>query len=317
MPDIAALMQAAFDAPANAPFLNPALLRWKYFDPNPAWPAVPRSYVLDQDGKLLSHGCSWPVEPGVACLIDWVSAKGSPGMGIMLARKIAQLSPVLLSIGGSEMTQKIMPKIGFTKTGELLTYARVLRPWRQFRTRPDNHGVKSLLRFARNIVWSLRPTALTSGWTAVESPGPEFLMRCPAARLKAYKLASAVGRTPWSASDPPVALGSVLVGPTPSSSGPYLLLSQVNGQSRIAELTIPTPEAYAAALDASLRDPEASELIALAHDGPTRRALIANGFEERMQRSVFVCGSPNTPLRLNMLADDLFYLNTPDHPYLT
>ena len=284
-------MQAAFDAPADAPFLNPSLLRWKYFDRNPAWPATPRSYVLDQDGKLLSHGCAWPVEAGIACLIDWVSAKNVPGMGIMLTRKIAQPWPVLLSIGGSEMTQKIMPKIGFVKRTELLTYARVLRPWRQFRTRPDNRGLKSVFRLARNFAWSLAPVALTSGVVArplSSTLDGTYLMRCPGARLTAYEVA-----------------------------GGTLLLSQIGGQARIADLTVPSEQAYAAAIHAAKRDSQACELIALAHDGPTRRALAANGFQERMRRSVFVYGSPAAPLRLNMLADDLFYLNTPDHPYLT
>ena len=287
-------MQAAFDASADAPFLRPELLRWKYFEPNPAWPATPRSYVLDQDGKLLSHGCAWPVRPGMACLIDWASAKSIPGMGMMLARKLSQVWPVLLSIGGSEMTQKIIPKIGFAKRGELLTFARVLRPWRQFRTRPDNHGLKSLLRLARNFTWSAGPTAMTGGLTAVEAAGPEFLMHCPGAQLTAYKLGS----------------GS-------------LRLSRVDGQSRIADITPPSEPTYAAAIEAALRDPVACELIALAHDGATCRALVANGFHERMRRSVFVSDPGHTlrpsdfPLPLNMLADDLFYLNTPDRPYLT
>ena len=295
LPKIVALMQAAFDAPRDAPFLNLDLLRWKYFEPNRAWPTAPRSYVLDQDGKLLSHGCAWPVAPNIACLIDWVSAKSIPGMGMMLARKIAELSPVLLSIGGSQTTQKIMPKIGFAKRGELLTYARVLRPWRQFRTRPDNHGPRSILRLARNVAWSLGPVALSNGWSATSAAGPPFMMRCPGARLTAYKL--------------PV--GS-------------LLLSRVGGQARIAALTVHSPAAYAAAIEAARRDPEeVCELIALAHDGATRRALLENGFEERMRRSVFVSDPAHTlrpadfPLRLNMLADDLFYLHTPEHPFLT
>ena len=209
-------------------------------------------------------------------------------MGMMLARKLTQLSPVLLSIGGSEMTQKIMPKIGFAKQGEVLTYARVLRPWRQFRKRPDNRGVRSLARFVRNLAWSLAPAELTGGWVAKETPGPEFLMRCPGARLTAYKL-----------------------------SGGTLLLSRVDGQARIADISVDSTTAYAASIEAARRDPDTCELIALARDGATRQALIANGFQERMRRSVFVYGSANMPPALNMLADDLFYLNTPDHPYLT
>jgi hypothetical protein len=281
-------MQEAFDVAPDAPFLNPDLLRWKYFD------AEPRSYVLDQGGKLLAHGCIWPVAPGMGCLIDWVSGKSIPGMGMMLARKMVQLSPVLLSIGGSEMTRKIMPKIGFVKRGELLTYARVLRPWRQFRTRPDNHGTKALLRLARNFLWSQGPVALTRGWMAEEAPAPEYLMRCPGLRLKAYRLRR----------------GSLREG--------SLLLTQVGGQTRIADLTCSAePSAYAAAIEAARRDPEACELVALGHDGPSRRALEANGFQERERRSVFVHGSTDFPPHLNMLADDLFYMNTPTRPYFT
>ena len=35
----------------------------------------------NQDGKLLSHGCLWPVSPGVACLIDWAASKAFPAWG--------------------------------------------------------------------------------------------------------------------------------------------------------------------------------------------------------------------------------------------
>lgn len=289
LPAISALLQAAFDVPAAAPFLNPELLRWKYFE------SGARSYVLDQDGKLLAHGCIWPVSSGMGCLIDWVSVKTIPGMGILLARRMMELSPVLLSIGGSEMTRKIMPRIGFIKRGELLTYARVLRPWRQFRTRPDNHGPKALLRLARNAAWSVAPVALKRGWAAREAPLPDLLARCPGLQAEAYTLPS--GR---------------------------LLLTRVGGQARIAELTaVSEPSAYAAALEAAGRDPQACEVIALAHDGPSRRALLENGFRERERRSIFVCDPGQTltvsqfPLPLTMLADDLFYMNTPARPFAT
>ena len=228
-----------------------------------------------QDGTVVAHGCAWPVPRfDAVCLIDWVSSPGAAGMGIMLARKMAQLAPVMLSIGGSEMTQQIMPKIGFVPKGELLTYARVLRPWKQFRTRPDARGLKAIARLVRNTAWSLAPAA-------------------------------------WSRD---------------LHEAPGVTLKRVNGQLRIARIEGETGDLvtlYAAILQAAHRDKEACEVIALAHDGRTRRALIENGFQERRRRRVFVYDPGKTlspdryPLALDMMDDDTFFLNLPDHPYLT
>ncbi len=293
-------MREAFDASPDAPFLNRVLLRWKYFDPNPDWPAAPRSYILANESRILAHGCAWPVQPGVACLIDWAGAKSVAGMGMLLARRMGQLSPVLLSIGGSEMTQKIMPKIGFAKQGELLTFARVLRPWKQAWTRPREGVIKAALRLGRNLGWSLAPSSPASGWQATENSDPhyEFLRRCPGASIRTFDLNQS-GRVRGS-----------------------LVLSLVRGQARIADLRIDSEDlaaALAAAMEAACRDPEACELIALAQNGPMRAALLANGFVERARRSVFVAGlsAKECPLRLSMLADDMAYLDFPESPYLT
>lgn len=228
-----------------------------------------------RDGAIVAHGCAWPVPRfNAICLIDWASAQSAPGMGIMLARKMAQLAPVMLSIGGSEMTQQIMPKIGFVAKGELLTYARVLRPWKQFRTRPDSHGLKSIAQFARNAVWSLAPVALTGDSQPVRG----------------------------------------------------VTLNRVNGQLRIVRTGMATNDLgslYASVIEAARQDPEACELIALAHDGRTRRALLENGFQERRRRTVFVYDPGKTlsperyPLALDMLDDDMSFLSFPEFPYLT
>lgn len=256
LPGIGELMRSAFGSAADAPYLNPELLRWKYFE-------AAKSYVMERDGRILAHGCAWPVpELPAICLIDWASSKDVPGIGILLARKICQTAPVTLSIGGSDMTQQIMPKIGFVKKGELLTYARVLRPWKQYRTRP-RRGVKALLQLFRNAFWSLDPL-------------------------------------------PPPGLGS-------------FLLNRVGGQCRIVSIE----GSYGAAVETAFKDPEACELIALAHNGARRRALEAAGFRERARRSVFVHDPGGVipmeayPLPLDMRADDMAYMNVPEYPYLT
>lgn len=264
LPAIIALLRQAFDGQA----MNEDLLRWKYFSPT-------RSYVMLRDGLVIAHGCGWPVPRfNAVCLIDWVSAQSAPGMGIMLVRKMAQLAPVMLSIGGSEMTQQIMPKIGFVPKGELLTFARVLRPWKQFRTRPDSRGLKGLAQFARNAVWSMAPVGLARN----------------------------------------------------SHPIPGVTLNRVNGQLRIVRIEMETGDLaslYAGVIEAARQDPEACELIALAHDGRTRRALLENGFQERRRRTVFVYDPAKTlspdryPLALDMLDDDMSFLSFPEYPYLT
>jgi hypothetical protein len=54
-------------------------------------------------------------------------------MGVMLVRKVLPNAAFLLSIGGSEATRAIMPKIGFATIGQLPVYARPIRPFYQLR----------------------------------------------------------------------------------------------------------------------------------------------------------------------------------------
>ncbi len=330
LPGIVQLLQSAFNAPADAPYLDRTLLSWKYFEAGPEWDGS-RSYVLAQEDRLVAHACAWPVRivsrTGLhmaICLLDWASARELPGMGMMLARKLAQLAPIALSIGGSDMTRQIMPRIGFRQKGELLSYARVLRPWLQFRTRPSEPPPKSLLRLARNAVWSMRPTAWRESWSArplasadnavsgVGQPGSihhadllDFVLRCPGARVTAFDL---------------------LRLDTPRG---YLVLSRVGGQSRIADLRICSDtlgewkSAYAAAVETAKQDRDAAELIAVGSDSVTIKALEDNGFFPRDRRPVFVSDPQHRipeedyPLHLDMLDDDLSYLNIREQPYLT
>ncbi len=108
-----------------------------------------------------------------------------------------------------------------------------------------------------------------------------------------------------------------------------VVLSTVGGQSRIARILVKfqnepnSASAYAAVVEVVSGSTKCCEIIALAHDGRSRRALEAKGFRERGRRSVFVSdplkllSSKDYPLQLDMLDDDLFYLNTPEYPYLT
>jgi len=110
-----------FDAGPGAPLLNPAVMTGIYWDRRDDW-SGPRSYVLLRDGAIVAHAGIWPIpyRTGADALrgvhmIDWASAKDSPGAGLALVQKLAAMFDFIVSIGGSEMTCKVLPAFGFVE----------------------------------------------------------------------------------------------------------------------------------------------------------------------------------------------------------
>lgn len=305
LPRIQALLQAAFQSGPDAPNLDAALLRWKYWDAGTSWEG-PRSYAIEKDGIILAHGSLWPVEIAGVCaanLLDWAAVKFPPGMGVSLVRRLAEIVPVMISTGGSKATRAIMPRIGFQHVANQTVYVRVLRPVPQYRSRPAEPLTRALPRLARNMFWSIVPPAPTRQWTAlrtseVPDPAANHLLKCPAATVTAWSLQH------------------------PRGKRGYFVLSRVGGQCRIARILCPDLAAgYAAAVQVAFQDPDAYELAALSSTLAADQALEANHFRRREQRPVFVHDpkkliSPGAyPLPLDMLDDDMAYLNVPEYPY--
>lgn len=320
-------LRLAFSAPEPAPFLQPELLRWKYFEARPDW-SGPRSYVLRQDGRIIAHGCAWPVilrggagpEVTSARVIDWAASPAVPGAGVVLFRKMAALADTLLAVGGSEDTRALLPKMGFRHVGDLGVYALPLRPWAQFKDR-GGHGAKDWLRLARNAGWrAMRSRASTSKaavWSmqqidcfeaAFPSPRPverlNFLLRCPATEFSAYTLER----------------GGMRAG--------GFILTRVRHQARIAALWIGSRSrgdleaAYALAIDAARRDPDAYEVKAAASEDAARRAIEAAGMRKRGSEPVYVYDRNRklegaAPPALELLDGDECWLDAPDFPYET
>lgn len=314
-------LQRAFGLPANASFVNPARLRWKNFDSRPDWNSR-RAYVLRQDGRIVAHGCIYPVtlmfsgrEVSSMRIIDWAGSPEVPGSGVLLFRKLAAMTETALAPGGSEQTQQIMPRLGFERRGELNYYARVLRPFRQYRD--VGKGWKGLARFVRNSVWAMRRLApLPPGWTArplsrlgtltgswiASKRTPElmqYLARCPGASLAAFEISNGRG---------------------------WFVLSRIGNQGRIADLRIGSEDTadWSAAVSLAARtaaqDPRVFELIAAASIDPLRQALERNGFVFRRRDPIFVHDPKrllNGPLSLSLLDGDEFFLSDPGYPYLT
>jgi hypothetical protein len=332
--DIAELMRIAFHAPPGAPFLDRALLQWKYFEPGPEWTGS-RSYVLRKDGALLAHGCAWPVKllfegqtRSAITLVDWAGSSASLGAGLQLVHKLSSLAEILISIGGSAATRQMMPRIGFQVVDEQALYARPLRPWRQFRTRPGPATPREIVRLLRNTAYSLAPRAKPHRWSlhpvatlhpklfvdTVPDSGPasahgssfgEYMTRCPVARITTYELHND-GRPEG-----------------------YVVLSHVHGQTRIAEIRMRSRrrQDWTAAIGAIVNKvseiPDACELVAWTSLPDVRHALESSGFRLRDRRSIFVRDPRKLiaagPFRwdLTLLDDDSAFLNFPDYPYAT
>jgi hypothetical protein len=209
-PALIALLTRVFAVDSQAPFVNPALLRWKYWEPRADY-TEPRSFVMEQSGRIVAHIGLWPVtvqgeattDRGVH-LIDWAADPDASGSGVFMLHRMVPRFDFLYAIGGSDITRSILPKLGFRPVADAQLWARPLRPWRQMR----NHQQVDLrlpVRFVRNLWWSQSPQkTLDSSWSAEEVSGidnglarfsvertPSFfqyVQRCPAAQFRAFRV---------------------------------------------------------------------------------------------------------------------------------
>ncbi len=142
------------------------LLVWKYLEPRPGWPGA-RSYVIEKEGRIIAHCGVCPVtfqlQAGTlingVTMMDWAADAPSPGTGILLFRRLMEMAPVSFVIGGSQITRRILPRIGFTQVGEALTYSAWLRPWRELRAR--SFTGRSVLRLLHGMTHPVR----RRGWS--------------------------------------------------------------------------------------------------------------------------------------------------------
>lgn len=208
---LAEFLSMVFATAPNANFVDPLMLRWKYWIPREDSPE-PRSFVMEQDGRIVAHVGLWPVtlligarsERGIHP-IDWAADPEARGAGVSLLMSLAKNYDFVFGIGGSEMTRAILPKLGFRIVATAATWARPIRPWRQMLMH-QNRDWRLPLRFARNFWWSRIPSGRNlSDWSAVE-PGADnagrlvlsasergtsffqYLQQCPLSRILTFNL---------------------------------------------------------------------------------------------------------------------------------
>jgi len=261
------------------------------------------------------------------CYIDWANRGDVPGAGFMLKKKLMKLSQTSLVVGGSKETREIVPKLGFDHVGEVQLLARVLRPWKQYRSRPREPLLMRAARLARNTSWSLfvdntpvkdwhvrrvdffdqtrdfnRISQFPTPWR--DANYLNYWIGCPAASVSAFELLTT----------------GVFVG--------YFLLSRVGGQTRIADLRVNSEDptnwttAYALAAATAAEDLETCEIVAPASTPLALNSLKALGFRSRGSSPIFLYDpkkllTNHPPIFWNMIEGDAAYLSDPASPYVT
>lgn len=132
------LFRLSFGEAGSGPVFAPAVLRWKYWESGDS-----RSFIDERDGGIVSHACAWPLilltgqaqVRGMHC-IDWAANPAYPGAGIAVFEVAGKTASFQIGAGGSEITHKLRPALGFRERGRIGIYARVLAPLRHALTHP-------------------------------------------------------------------------------------------------------------------------------------------------------------------------------------
>jgi hypothetical protein len=342
LPELTEFLLGVFHLAPDAPFVRPDMMQWKYFSPRPDWSGS-RSYVMRSEGRILAHGCVAPVDfrrrtdaegtPGLVTgmrVIDWAGGRQAPAAGVRIMRQLAGLTDTVLAIGGSPDAVRVFPMIGFQHRGNVEVFARVVRPWRQFRLDPYPRGWKAPLRLARSTLFSLAPLpGAPVGWTCQAVTAFDQSI-CPALEFDAPSFTT-TARSPaflnYMLGCPGAAFSGFLLRQGESVRG-YFLLSQVAGQTRIAELRVASEqtEDWQAALAVATRqaaaDPATCEILAIASIRQSVEALRRNGYRLCRHDPIFLldprrrlAGAPE--LNLDLLVGDEAYLHVPGYPFET
>jgi hypothetical protein len=273
---------------SNLAQVDAETMAWKYWTPHPFWEGS-RSYVLKRDDQIAAHGAVVPAR----CvrgrdrfrafhLIDWVASPDAQGAGVSLFRRIQQLADATYVVGGSAMTQQILPVLGFQDLGMATKFARPLRPLKRFTAAPVKNW-RTVAQAARSALWKVRaPAGPPAGWAAtalskeelgsVQWPVADSVFFERTAEAFAYLLTSPEGKFRF-----------YRVGQKPG----YFALAVGIAQVRIVDAWINSEnlddwrDLYLTAVATARAIPDAVELVTMASDDRTRQALRRTGFHAR------------------------------------
>jgi hypothetical protein len=315
-------LAGVFHLSTTAPPFDPKLIHWKYYQPRPDWDGS-RSYILERNGQIVSHGCVWPM-PFVtasgkipACqIIDWAATPGVPGAGMLLRREVEKMVAVSVAIGGSPDSRKVIPGSGYATVGSFRKYVRIVRPFRQFRHRAEKQTWRNLAKLARNAAWSATPVSpLPEDWSvhpimaqAFVPPAADFVATARSPELYRYLLGCPSG-----------SLSAFVLRKGGRDAG-FFLLNEIDGQTRIADLQASDwREAVLAATAMAAAIPETCEIVANTSLGALGGALGQAGYRLRGEQPVFLLDRSKAlgALELHITSADYddFFARFPNEPF--
>jgi hypothetical protein len=183
IPDLSRFLTAGFQAPPDADYAAPEVLRWKYLDPadtgkateGDASESAPRSYIArDDSGQIIGHlglcRTEFEGQALAACggrastihIIDWLGSPDHRAVGTSLMRKAHEGVATQFGLGVSPAALVVGERIGYELRSLVPVYVRVLRAGYWFRA-GDLGPVARLVRVARDGVsrWLERPNSPT------------------------------------------------------------------------------------------------------------------------------------------------------------
>jgi hypothetical protein len=333
---VAQLLRSVFGPGLSLSLLSPEFLEWKFFSSLPGSTGS-HSYVVGTLEEIQSHVCEWPIsflspsgEVQSCHLIDWAARPKAKGAGVLVYRHVMEQRETVLAIGGSAYAMKLLPKLGFRPHGTFDMFARVVRPWRQYRSRPQRAGWRDIARLVRNAMWSIKPLAVSEHeWRATPASDvndlPDQAFRVPASTF-CFGVRSAL----WLQHllDCPVMNCSLFTLSKANVPRGYFLLNQIAGQCRIADLAVDSEAprdweaAYRVAVYTAGRRKTTCEISAVSSLPWLSDALRSIGFRLRRQSQVMLYDPAQRlvnapPLHLRMTDSDCCFLYEEMHPFLT
>jgi hypothetical protein len=256
----------------------------------------------------------------MAHLTDWAADSKSVGSGVALLKHIGRSVDAILVAGGSDMTQKILPALGFKVCGDATRFARPLRPLR--RLAGHNFSLRRCARSARGLLWKWQaPRGPVRGWEARRvtpddlaastipwpKPAPEttlfertpdlmgYYLRCPATPMELHAAAKE---------------GAVRG---------YFMLAFAPAQARIVDMWADSADSqdWRALVQLAVRQAERNrsvvEVVSMASDPAASQAFLECGFHARgsWPLRLLACNKrelPGGPVGFRMLDGDAAYL---------
>jgi hypothetical protein len=312
------------------------VLQWKYFDPHPEW-SQPRSFSLNKEQQIVAHGGIWPIrlrtngaELQAINLIDWAASPEVLGAGVHVLKNIANMCDIMITVGGSPDTQRILPKLKYQRGGTLRRYVRVTRPWVQLRTRRQ-YDWKTPARLMRNSFAVLKPLPKTPASWRVEKVAQfgaeiESLLRSCVSSQGISPLRT-TGNLNHMLACPASQLSAFVVFEHGKPTG-YFVLSTVGRQARIVDFMAPgdDPALWRSICDTAAqtasRNPENVEIVAGTSSAEVGKAFEQLGFRLCRQDEILYYDRLNllargARLQLNLIDSDLSFMYNPNHPYIS